>query len=85
MESRGQAQRLDENVGSGEGEVIVYLYAKGHVPIKGKKKKKIKTVQERETGSWSSAKYMQTTEIGRRQAGRSGVPGEVGKEQDESL
>jgi len=42
-------------------------------------------VQERETGSWSSAKYMQTKEIGRRQAGRSGVPGEVGKEQDESL
>ena len=39
MESRGQAQRLDENVGSG-GEIIVYLYAKGHVPIKGKKKKK---------------------------------------------
>ena len=43
---------MDENVGSGEGEIIVYLYVKGHVPIKGKKKK-IKTVQERETGSWS--------------------------------
>ena len=44
---------MNENVGSGEGEIIVYLYAKGHMPGL---KNKIKTVQERETGSWSPTK-----------------------------
>ena len=68
MESRGQAQRLDENVGSGEGEIIVCLYAKGHVPIKGKKKK-LRQCRRGRPGAGAPLSRCRQKEIGMRQAG----------------